>query len=85
MIINRFGSLLKVRGITVPAFALRSGKASQWVYELCRPDKSINSHTLNLICEVLHVQPGDVLEYVPDALYVPPPPKEPPPPSEATL
>ena len=44
-------------GITMANISiLKNGKA-----------KAIKLETLNKICEVLECQPGDVLEYVPDA------------------
>lgn len=43
-------------GITMANMSiLKTGKA-----------KAIRFQTLNKICEILHCQPGDILEYVPD-------------------
>ena len=43
-------------GITMANMSiLKTGKA-----------KAIRFETLNKICEALHCQPGDILEYVPD-------------------
>ena len=32
-------------------------------------DRLVNSDTINKVCEYLKVQPGDIMEWIPDAEY----------------
>lgn len=32
-------------------------------------DRPVNSDTINKVCEYLKVQPGDIMEWIPDAEY----------------
>ena len=36
---------------------------------LFRSDRLVNSDTINKVCEYLKVQPGDIMEWIPDAEY----------------
>lgn len=70
----RLLELLEERGWSRYRFAralVELGMTETTVYELTRPEKKgrfrrIEHDTLNNICTVLNVQPGDVLEWLPD-------------------
>ena len=69
MIVNKLGAILRQRKCKPTVFAELIGRKRQWVYSLCKEDTSMTSHTLNLLCAALEVQPGDLQVYVPDHLY----------------
>lgn len=71
MIINKLGALLKERGLSKTALAVRIGRKRAQVSWWCRPTTAVTSHTLNLLCGALHVQPEDLLDFVPDELTTP--------------
>lgn len=32
-------------------------------------NRTVSTDTINKICEYLHVQPGDIMEWIPDSVY----------------
>jgi len=71
MIINKLGAVLRERDISKTAFASMINRKRQWVYWLSKPTTPINTQTLDLLCEHLHVRVGDILEFVPRELTTP--------------
>ena len=69
MVVNKFGTLLKMRGISLLAYAERAQLSRQWVCELCKEEKSISTRTLNEMCEILHCRVEEIIEYIPDVLW----------------
>lgn len=68
MIINKLGFILKERDMSKAAFASLLGRTPAWIYWLSKSTTVINTRTLDMLCAALHVQPGELLEYVPSIL-----------------
>lgn len=57
---------LKEKGYTT--YKLRKGKLlAEGVMQSLRDNKAVSLDNIGRICELLGCQPGDILEYVPDA------------------
>ncbi len=69
MLKNRVFAVMADRGIrTQRELAERMGLGVSNVHNLVNDNfKAIRRDTLEKLCEVLECQPGDLLEYVPDA------------------
>lgn len=67
MIVNRLSRLLGERRMSVAELQRQTGLSYVTLHNLYS-DKStrIDFETLNKLCRVLHVQPGDILEYAPE-------------------
>lgn len=57
--------ILKERGLTSNYWLRQNGLHSSTVSKL-KKNERINTDTINSICKLLNVQPGDILEYIPD-------------------
>lgn len=57
--------ILKERGLTSNYWLRQNGLHSSTVSKL-KKNERINTDTINSICKLLNVQPGDIMEYVPD-------------------
>lgn len=68
MIVNRLSRILGERRMSIRELQRRTGLAYVTVYNLYS-DKStrVDFETLDKICRVLEIQPGDILEYAPDS------------------
>jgi putative transcriptional regulator len=63
----RLGRLMGERGLTIAELAKLSRLSYATVAQLYRGEaKRFDASTLNALCKTLNVQPGDLLEYVPD-------------------
>ena len=57
--------IMQRRGMTKTQFIERVGVSSATMAKLSA-HKPVNMDIVNRICKILEVQPGDILEYVPD-------------------
>jgi len=62
---DRLFALLEQRGHSLTYWLRQNGFHSATVTKL-RKNERINSDTINSLCRLLHVQPGDILEYAED-------------------
>lgn len=67
IIFNKLEKLLKKRNMTWKD--LRKAGLSQNMPTRFSKNENISSDTLNKVCEYLHVQPYDIMEWIPDAEY----------------
>ncbi|BAU12514.1 hypothetical protein LEP3755_30440 [Leptolyngbya sp. NIES-3755] len=64
---NRIKAFINERGISVYRFRKEIDVAQSTAYSLVNePDRIPNADVLNKICEAYRVQPGELLEWVPD-------------------
>ena len=67
MIINRTGEIARERGLSVRQLSQQAGIMYNTALNLCRGvGTRIDFEVLDSLCKVLHVQPGDLLVWVPD-------------------
>lgn len=71
MVINHLRKILDSREITRTAFAILIQRKRQLVYYWCNPVVGLNPQTVDLLCGALHIQPGDLMTYIPDELVSP--------------
>lgn len=65
---NKLGSLLKKREMLW--IDLQNAiKISPAVTAKFQKDRPVTTDTINKVCEYLKVQPGDIMEWIPDAEY----------------
>ena len=58
--------LIREKGIT--SYTVRkSGEIGQATWKKIHDGGHIDTRTINALCKMLDVQPGDILEYIPDA------------------
>ena len=62
---NKFFLILKERGYTSNSWLRQNGLHTSTVSKL-KKNERVNTDTINTICQLLNVQPGDIMEYVPD-------------------
>jgi DNA-binding Xre family transcriptional regulator len=65
----RVAELLKERGWTRYRLVQESGLASPVVYRIATPGRTLgraDGQTLDALCRAFDVQPGELLEHVPD-------------------
>ena len=67
IIFNKLEKLLKKRNMTWKD--LRKAGLSQNMPTRFSKNENISSDTLNKVCEYLHVQPSEIMEWIPDAEY----------------
>jgi DNA-binding Xre family transcriptional regulator len=68
---NTIKAFIDQRGISVYKFRKDIGVAQSTAYDLVNdPNRIPNADVLNKICEKYRVQPGDLLEWVPDVVEV---------------
>lgn len=67
LIYKKLDTLLKNRGMNWND--LRKAGLSQNMPSRLSKNENINSDTLNKVCEYLHVQPSEIMEWIPDAEY----------------
>lgn len=64
---NTIKTFIEQRGISVYKFRKDIGVAQSTAYDLVNnPDRIPNADVLNKICEAYRVQPGELLEWIPD-------------------
>lgn len=65
IIFDKLLAKMKENGITT--YKIRKDKIiSEHTLQSIRKNKSITTDSIAALCEVLHCQPGDIMEYVPD-------------------
>lgn len=64
--INVLAALQK-HGITFYSCRGNNGQFAQGTLTRIKKGKSVNFDTINKLCAVLDLQPGDLLEYIPDS------------------
>ncbi len=62
---NKLFLILKERGYTSNYWLRQNGLHTSTVSKL-KKNERVNTDTINTICQLLNVQPGDIMEYVPD-------------------
>ena len=67
IIFNKLEKLLKKRNMTWKD--LRKAGLSQNMPTRFSKNENISSDTLNKVCEYLQVQPGEIMEWIPDEEY----------------
>ena len=63
----KLANVLKERNMTWKD--LRMAGLSQNMPTRFSKNENINSDTINKVCEYLHVQPSEIMEWIPDAEY----------------
>ncbi len=74
MVRLRIAALLRARGLTAYALGRGSGITYPTAYRLARESgdfSRLERDTLNRLCQFLRVQPGELIEWVPDAEHDP--------------
>ena len=69
MVRLRVAELMKMRGVTAYRLSRGSGLAYPTAYRLSQPSGEfgrLEVDTLNRLCEFFRVQPGELIEWVPD-------------------
>lgn len=68
MIKTKSGILERLKNVGYSAYRLRKEKIlGEGTIQAIREERTISNETLDLLCRVLDCQPGEILEYVPDA------------------
>ena len=67
IIYDKLGNILKERNMQWKD--LREAGLSQNMPTRFSKNENINSDTINKVCEYLHVQPSEIMEWIPDADY----------------
>ena len=65
----RVAELMRVRGLSALALSKGSGLAYATAYRVSRSSAAfgrLDVNTLNRLCEYFRVQPGELIEWVPD-------------------
>ena len=62
---DKLFEILKERGHSSNYWLRQNGIHSATASKL-RKNERVNTDTINTICKLLNVQPGDIMEYVPD-------------------
>ena len=62
---DKLFSILEQRGYTLNYWLRQNGLHTSTVSKL-KKNERVNTDTINTICKLLNVQPGDIMEYVPD-------------------
>lgn len=63
---SKLFALLEERGYSSTYWLRQNGVHPATVNKL-KKNERVNTDTLNLLCQLLYCQPGDIMEYVPDA------------------
>jgi DNA-binding Xre family transcriptional regulator len=64
---NTIKTFIEKKGISVYRFRLDTGVSQGTAYSLTNaPDRIPNADVLNRICETYRIQPGEILEWIPD-------------------
>ena len=64
----RLDSLLKERNITKTKLCKDTGISTNVISKISK-NEVLKTDTLNRICEYLHVQPSEIMEWIPDSEY----------------
>jgi putative transcriptional regulator len=73
MVRLRIAALLRARGLTAYGLGRGSGITYPTAYRLAREAgdfSRLERDTLNRLCQFLKVQPGELIEWIPDAEHV---------------
>lgn len=65
---NKLGDYLKINGMKYIDLQKKLG-LSPTVVAKFQKNRPVTTETINKICEFLKVQPGDIMEWIPDAEY----------------
>ncbi len=63
---SKLFALLEERGFSSTYWLRQNGVHPATVNKL-KKNERVNTDTINLLCQLLDCQPGDIMEYVPDA------------------
>lgn len=62
---NKLFEILKDRGYTTRYWLQQQGVHPNTISKL-QKNQRVNTDTINTLCRILQVKPGDILDYVPD-------------------
>ena len=62
---QKLWDLMKERGVSQYAL-IKHYHISPGQITRIKRNESVSTHTIEMFCEILHCQPGDILEYIPD-------------------
>ena len=68
IIYRKLDELLKERGISKNKLGKETGISTNIISKISK-NEGIKTETINRICEYLEVQPGDIMEWIPDSDY----------------
>ena len=68
IVYKKLGKILEEKNLLWRALSTEGGLSPNMPTKLAH-DRLVNSDTINKVCEYLKVQPGDIMEWIPDAEY----------------
>lgn len=68
IIYKKLGKILEEKNLSWRALSTECGLSPNMPTKLAH-DKLVNMDTINKICEWLQIQPGEIMEWIPDAEY----------------
>ena len=68
IVYNKLGDYLKSQNMKYIDLQKALGLSPSMTAKFTK-NRTISTDTLNRICEYLHVQPGEIMEWIPDAEY----------------
>lgn len=63
IVYTKLWQTMKEKGITQYSL-INQHHVSAGQLSMLRKNANVNSHTINMLCEILDCQPGDIMEYV---------------------
>lgn len=68
IVYRKLDKLLKERGISKNKLGKETGISTNIISKISK-NEGFKTETINRICEYLEVQPGDIMEWIPDSDY----------------
>ncbi len=68
IVYRKLDELLKERGISKNKLGKETGISTNIISKISK-NEGFKTETINRICEYLKVQPGDIMEWIPDSDY----------------
>ncbi len=68
IVYRKLDELLKERGISKNKLGKETGISTNIISKISK-NEGFKTETINRICEYLEVQPGDIMEWIPDSDY----------------
>ena len=68
IVYRKLDELLKERGISKNRLGKETGISTNIISKISK-NEGFKTETINRICEYLKVQPGDIMEWIPDSDY----------------
>lgn len=68
IVYNKLNSLLEERHITRTKLGEDTGLSTNIISKISK-NEGFKTETINRLCEYLKVQPGDIMEWIPDSEY----------------